>query len=88
MDAQGLGFIQPVTWIGEWLFGWTRSSKRGTSVWSGVEDPSRASTPAPDEADDEDIGDYDNVTGKRRSRQNSQPSNDTDGAHHWLLTQQ
>ena len=80
VDAQGLGLIHPMTWIDERLFGWTRSSKRGTSVWSGVEDASRASTPAPDETDDEDIGDYDNVIGlipanddqdKTRSRQSS-----------------
>ena len=67
-----------MTWIDERLFGWTRSSKRGTSAWSGVEDPSRANTP--DETDEEDAGDYDDVVGlippnddqdKTRSRQNS-----------------
>ena len=78
VDAQGLGLIHPMTWIDERLFGWTRSSKRGTSVWNGVEDPSRANTP--DETDEEDAGDYDDVVGlippnddqdKTRSRQNS-----------------
>lgn len=50
-----------MTWIDERLFGWTRSSKRGTSAWSGAEDPSRTSTP--DESDEEDVGDYDDVVG-------------------------
>jgi glycerol-3-phosphate O-acyltransferase/dihydroxyacetone phosphate acyltransferase len=50
-----------MTWIDERLFGWTRSSKRGTSAWSGVDDPSRANTP--DETDEEDAGDYDDVVG-------------------------
>ena len=80
VDAQGLGLTHPMTWIDERLFGWTRSSKRGTSVWAGVEDSSRSNTPAPDETDEEDVGDYDNVVGlipsnddqdKTRSRQNS-----------------
>lgn len=78
VDAQGLGLIHPMTWIDERLFGWSRSSKRGTSAWSGTEDPSRTNTP--DESDEEDAGDYDNVIGlipanddqdKARSRQNS-----------------
>jgi glycerol-3-phosphate O-acyltransferase/dihydroxyacetone phosphate acyltransferase len=77
VDAQGLGLIHPMTWIDERLFGWTRSSKRGTSAWSGIEDPSRANTP--DESDEEDAGDYDDVVGlippnddqDTRSRQNS-----------------
>lgn len=77
VDAQGLGLIHPMTWIDERLFGWTRSSKRGTSVWSGVEEPSSANTP--DESDEEDAGDYDDVVGlippnddqDTRSRQNS-----------------
>jgi glycerol-3-phosphate O-acyltransferase/dihydroxyacetone phosphate acyltransferase len=71
-----------MTWIDERLFGWTRSSRRGTSAWSGVDDPSRTNTP--DESDEEDAGDYDNVIGliatnddqglathKTRSRQSS-----------------
>ncbi|KAF8797994.1 glycerol-3-phosphate O-acyltransferase [Phlegmacium glaucopus] len=82
VDAQGLGLTHPMTWIDERLFGWTRSSNRGTSAWSGVDDHSRANTP--DETDDEDAGDYDNVVGlipanddqglapnKARSRQSS-----------------
>lgn len=82
MDAQGLGLTHPMTWIDERLFGWSRSSKRGTSAWSGVDDPSRTNTP--DESDEEDHGDYDNVVGlipgnddqglakkKARSRQSS-----------------
>ncbi|KDR81579.1 hypothetical protein GALMADRAFT_239612 [Galerina marginata CBS 339.88] len=83
VDAQGLGLTHPMTWIDERLFGWSRSSKRGTSAWGGhVEDPSRINTP--DDSDEEDTGDYDNVVGvlgtgdelslgiqKSRSRQSS-----------------
>lgn len=71
-----------MTWIDERLFGWSRSSRRGTSAWSGsVEDPSRIHTP--EDSDVEDTGDYDNVVGvlgtgveqsnlqKSRSRQSS-----------------
>lgn len=60
VDAQGLGLTHPMTWIDERLFGWSRSSKRGTSAWNG-EDYSRINTP--DDSDDEDHGDYDNVIG-------------------------
>ena len=93
VDAQGLGLIHPMTWIDERLFGWTRSSKRGTSAWSGVEDPSTANTP--DESDEEEAGDYDDVVGlippnddqDTRSRQNSYADlqrlrmNSASGAH-------
>lgn len=51
-----------MTWIDERLFGWSRSSKRGTSAWGGpVDDISRINTP--DDSDEEDTGDYDNVVG-------------------------
>ncbi|PPR03776.1 hypothetical protein CVT24_007494 [Panaeolus cyanescens] len=82
VDAQGLGLTHPMTWIDERLFGWSHSSRRGTSAWSGsVEDPSRIHTP--EDSDVEDTGDYDNVVGvlgqgieqsslqKSRSRQSS-----------------
>lgn len=62
VDAQGLGLTHPMTWIDERLFGWSHSSKRGTSAWGGaVDDISRVNTP--DESDEEDTGDYDNVVG-------------------------
>ncbi|KAF8959055.1 glycerol-3-phosphate O-acyltransferase [Flammula alnicola] len=62
VDAQGLGLTHPMTWIDERLFGWSRSSKRGTSAWSGpIDDISRIHTP--DDSDDSDTGDYDNVVG-------------------------
>ncbi|KIJ44372.1 hypothetical protein M422DRAFT_252379 [Sphaerobolus stellatus SS14] len=62
VDAQGLGFSHPMTWLDERLFGWSRSAHRGTSVWGGASsslDTSRAATP--DLSDSEDEGDYDNV---------------------------
>lgn len=62
VDAQGLGLTHPMTWIDERLFGWSRSSKHGTSAWSGpIDDISRIHTP--DDSDEEDTGDYDNVVG-------------------------
>lgn len=55
-----------MTWLDERIFGWSRSSKRGTSAWGGTsgtgsEYPSRIGTPH--ESDDEEAGDYDNVIG-------------------------
>ncbi|EPQ58150.1 hypothetical protein GLOTRDRAFT_98821 [Gloeophyllum trabeum ATCC 11539] len=64
VDAQGNLLVHPMTWLDERLFGWSRSAKRGTSVWAGGEkshDVSRVGTP--DGSDDEDEGDYDNVLG-------------------------
>ncbi|TFK76477.1 glycerol-3-phosphate O-acyltransferase [Pluteus cervinus] len=62
VDAQGLGLIHPMTWLDERLFGWSKSARRGTSVWSGsVADESQM--PTPDDTDEEDTGDYDNVVG-------------------------
>lgn len=69
----------------ERLFGWSRTAQRGTSAWGGstpTHDISRPETPAPDESDEEDHGDYDHVIGylpayedasrgKPRSRQGS-----------------
>lgn len=49
-----------MTWIDERLFGWSRSSSRGTSAWAGY-DSSRVGTP--DESDQEESGDYDEVVG-------------------------
>jgi len=86
VDAQGSLLIHPMTWIDERLFGWSRSSGRGTSAWAGgshSEMPSRVATP--DVSDDEDHGDYEHVLGyipshgdeshslgsKSRSRQSS-----------------
>ncbi|KAF8188418.1 glycerol-3-phosphate O-acyltransferase [Pholiota molesta] len=70
VDAQGLGLIHPMTWIDERLFGWSRSSKRGTSAWGGpVDDISRINTP--DDSDEEDTGDYDNEQSSHRVRRAS-----------------
>jgi glycerol-3-phosphate O-acyltransferase / dihydroxyacetone phosphate acyltransferase len=52
------------SWLDERLFGWSKSSKRGTSAWaahSRSADGSRL--PTPETSDDEDGGDYDNVLG-------------------------
>lgn len=53
-----------MTWLDERLFGWSRSAKRGTSVWGGSAisaEPSRA--PSPDFSDEEETGDYESVVG-------------------------
>ena len=56
--------MHPMTWIDERLFGWSTSSKHGTSAFFGGTGgkstaPSTAGTP--DDSDEEDEGDYDNV---------------------------
>ncbi|KAL1692296.1 hypothetical protein GGG16DRAFT_90169 [Schizophyllum commune] len=63
-DAPGYGLMHPMTWIDERLFGWSTSSKHGTSAFFGGTGgkstaPSTAGTP--DDSDEEDEGDYDNV---------------------------
>ncbi|KAJ7285867.1 glycerol-3-phosphate O-acyltransferase [Mycena rebaudengoi] len=69
VDAQGLALTHPMTWLDERLFGWSRSSHRGTSAWGGVSgDASRIGTP--DDTDEEDAGDYESdvgATGKSRT---------------------
>ncbi|KAF8077978.1 glycerol-3-phosphate O-acyltransferase [Lyophyllum atratum] len=76
VDAQGLGLTHPMTWIDERLFGWSRSAKRGTSAWGGFSGDESSRIGTPDESDDEDTGDYDNLTNptatpKPKSRQSS-----------------
>ncbi|KAJ7452457.1 glycerol-3-phosphate O-acyltransferase [Mycena galericulata] len=81
VDAQGLGLTHPMTWIDERLFGWSRSSKRGTSAWGGISNSADTSRiGSPNDSEDEDPGDYENVIGflpgsanqaKSRSRQSS-----------------
>jgi glycerol-3-phosphate O-acyltransferase/dihydroxyacetone phosphate acyltransferase len=57
--------VHPMNWLDERLFGWSRSARRGTSVWGGTAGSSRATSrvATPDISDDEDHGDYDNVIG-------------------------
>ncbi|KAJ7219240.1 glycerol-3-phosphate O-acyltransferase [Mycena pura] len=78
VDSQGLGLTHPMTWLDERLFGWSRSSTRGTSAWGGNStEASRINTP--NDSEDEDAGDYENVVAmlptyadsKFRSRQSS-----------------
>jgi len=53
-----------MTWLDERLFGWSKSSRRGTSAWAGTISSVEASrVGTPDVSDDEDHGDYDNVIG-------------------------
>ncbi|KAJ7774791.1 glycerol-3-phosphate O-acyltransferase [Mycena metata] len=60
VDSQGLGLTHPMTWLDERLFGWSRSSTRGTSAWGGISaEGSRIGTPT--DSEDEDTGDYENV---------------------------
>jgi glycerol-3-phosphate O-acyltransferase / dihydroxyacetone phosphate acyltransferase len=54
-----------MTWLDERLFGWSKSSRRGTSAWGGtaVSSVEASRVGSPDISDDEDHGDYDNVIG-------------------------
>lgn len=61
VDAQGNLLVHPMTWLDERLFGWSKSSSRGTSAWAGSNEISRAATP--DHSDEEESGDYDHVLG-------------------------
>ncbi|KAI0341694.1 glycerol-3-phosphate O-acyltransferase [Trametopsis cervina] len=80
-DSQSGLLNHPMTWLDEQLFGWSRSSVRGTSVWAGHGDgnESEMSRPiTPDDSEDE-VGDYDNLLGylegQGRSRSRSIQSN-------------
>jgi len=83
VDAQGLGLTHPMTWLDERLFGWSQSSKRGTSAWLGNQAESSVATP--DDSDNEDEGDYENVMGflpvhddrSKDSRQRSRSRNNS-----------
>jgi glycerol-3-phosphate O-acyltransferase / dihydroxyacetone phosphate acyltransferase len=66
IDGQGSLLVHPMTWLDERLFGWSRSTRRGTSAWAGNTAASSRATSrmaSPDVSDDEDHGDYDNVLG-------------------------
>lgn len=64
VDASGTLLAHPMTWLDERLFGWSKSSRRGTSAWGGTIPSVEASrVGSPDISDDEDHGDYDNVIG-------------------------
>ncbi|KAG8968616.1 hypothetical protein FRC03_006737 [Tulasnella sp. 419] len=64
VDAQGHLLVHPMTWLDERLFGWSRSAKRGTSVWGGTKSTDASRLPSPNASDDEeDHGDYDEVVG-------------------------
>ncbi|KIY73050.1 hypothetical protein CYLTODRAFT_440129 [Cylindrobasidium torrendii FP15055 ss-10] len=63
VDAQGLAFNHPLTWLDERLFGWSHSATRA-APWSDPETraPSPVETDHDDEGDD-DFGDYEQVIG-------------------------
>ncbi|KAF7304861.1 Glycerol-3-phosphate o-acyltransferase [Mycena kentingensis (nom. inval.)] len=69
----------PMETLDEFLFGWSRSSSRGTSAWGGTSSTDASRIGTPNESEDEDAGDYENVLGllptpgenKPRSRQSS-----------------
>ncbi len=65
LDASGTLLAHPMTWLDERLFGWSQSSRKGTSAWGGTTIPSveTSRVGSPDISDDEDHGDYDNVIG-------------------------
>jgi len=58
-DLQSSLLAHPMTWLDEHLFGWSRSAKRGTSVWAGLGSSETSRYPTPDGSDSEDFGDYD-----------------------------
>ncbi|KAL4248145.1 Glycerol-3-phosphate O-acyltransferase [Abortiporus biennis] len=62
VDAQGNLLSHPMTWLDERLFGWSRSSSRGTSAWAGTRSNEISRAPTPDSSSDEE-GDYDNILG-------------------------
>ncbi|KAH7107845.1 glycerol-3-phosphate O-acyltransferase [Auriculariales sp. MPI-PUGE-AT-0066] len=68
VDGQDSPLVHPMTWIDEHLFGWSRSSKRGTSALFGASTPAvstpGASRPAtPEVSDDDGHGDYEDLLG-------------------------
>ncbi|KAJ6596876.1 hypothetical protein DFH09DRAFT_1272422 [Mycena vulgaris] len=53
VDAQGLGLTLLMIWLDEHLFGWSRSSNRGTSAWAGTStEASRIGSPNDSEEED------------------------------------
>ncbi|KAG9125681.1 hypothetical protein FRC07_006651 [Ceratobasidium sp. 392] len=63
VDAQGNLLVHPMKWLDERLFGWSRSARRGTSVWAGAPSHGPSAMPTPEGSDDEDSGDYEHVLG-------------------------
>jgi glycerol-3-phosphate O-acyltransferase / dihydroxyacetone phosphate acyltransferase len=59
------GVANPVlqTWLDERLFGWSSSSKRGTSAWAGSPSGETTRVGTPEHSDGEDAGDYEHVLG-------------------------
>lgn len=51
-------------WLDERLFGWSRSARRGTSVWAGgASSHGPSAVTSPEGSDDEENGDYEHVLG-------------------------
>lgn len=64
VDAQGNLLVHPMKWLDERLFGWSRSARRGTSVWAGgAASHGPSAVTSPEGSDDEDNGDYEHVLG-------------------------
>lgn len=67
VDGQDNLLVHPMTLIDQYLFGWSRSARRGTSAWGGPATPSISTEPSrhgtPDASDDEDHGDYEDLLG-------------------------
>jgi len=64
-NAQGRLLNHPMAWLDEQLFGWSRSSSRGTSVWAGHGETSESeySRPGSPDGSEDEVGDYDNLLG-------------------------
>ncbi|KZS89886.1 glycerol-3-phosphate O-acyltransferase [Sistotremastrum niveocremeum HHB9708] len=74
VDAQGNLLVHPMTWLDERLFGWSKSARRGTSVWADSKSEAASGQVSPDGSDDEDGGDYDNVLGYLGTYQGPSPA--------------
>ncbi|TDL27443.1 glycerol-3-phosphate O-acyltransferase [Rickenella mellea] len=74
VDAQGNLLVHPMTWLDERLFGWSRSTTRGTSAWAGLSSQEHSRHASPEASDSEDEGDYDNILGYLPSDGTGTPS--------------
>jgi glycerol-3-phosphate O-acyltransferase/dihydroxyacetone phosphate acyltransferase len=61
IESRGDLLVHPMTWLDERLFGWSRSSRRGTSAWLGTPSGDTTRHGTPEHSDSEDAGDYEHV---------------------------
>jgi glycerol-3-phosphate O-acyltransferase/dihydroxyacetone phosphate acyltransferase len=61
LEPRGDLLVHPMTWLDERLFGWSRSSRRGTSAWLGSQSGDTTRHGTPEHSDGEDAADYEHV---------------------------